>query len=98
AQNIARSGLPMFLREVVTDTGISLEAVTGTPSADTKRQANTSPAKRLAIRKGSSAPKRAIIEKRGNSTKATSRLAMKATIKHKPMAEKLKPGTRTVLQ
>src|SRR5262245_5478672 len=57
----------------VTETGIPFEAATDSPSIDTKRQEKTSPAKRLATRKGSSAENRAIMEKRGMSRKAISR-------------------------
>ena len=51
------SGLPMSASPPETETGMSLEAATGWPSAETKRQEKVSaPAKRLATRKGSSAP------------------------------------------
>ena len=51
------SGLPMSASPPETETGISFDAATGCPSAETKRQENVfAPAKRLATRSGSSAP------------------------------------------
>ena len=84
---MATSGRPMPSVPAVTETGIPFEAATASPSIDTKRQEKTSPAKRLASRKGSSAENSAIMENRGMSRKAISRAI---AVKINQMSEKVK--------